>query len=169
MSLYRPFTKQSLYCNSLLTHRRARLPRIFPTAGEDGGNVLICVPGPGNRKQFGALATKFIPALDLALEKAQCFPFYTFAKDLFDYIYAILHHPEYCERCAASLRRELPRIPFVSAPPGGKGADDLFAAWRRLAGDCGKFTSTTSSNLNSRSPRLKRSAKNSTGVSPKCA
>jgi predicted helicase len=159
MSLYRPFTTQLLYFNSLLTHRRGRLPRIFPTAAEDGGNILICVPGPGNRKQFGALATKFIPALDLAFEKAQCFPFYTFAKDgrerrenisdqaleqfriryadlsltkwdLFDYIYAILHHPEYCERYAERLGRELPRIPFVSVPPGSKDADDLF---RRLA------------------------------------
>jgi predicted helicase len=35
--------------------------------------------------------------------------------DIFHYIYAVLHHPEYRERYAANLRRELPRIPFVSA------------------------------------------------------
>jgi predicted helicase len=29
--------------------------------------------------------------------------------------YAVLHHPDYRERYAANLRRELPRIPFVSA------------------------------------------------------
>jgi predicted helicase len=35
--------------------------------------------------------------------------------DIFHYIYAVLHHPEYRERYAANLRRELPRIPFASA------------------------------------------------------
>ncbi len=74
----------------------------------------------------------------------QCFPFYTYAEDgtnrrenitdwaleqfrshyndlsitkwdIFHYVYAVLHHPEYRERYAANLRRELPRIPFVSA------------------------------------------------------
>ena len=37
--------------------------------------------------------------------------------DIFHYIYAVLHHPEYRQRYAANLRRELPRIPFVSASP----------------------------------------------------
>ena len=75
---------------------------------------------------------------------SQCFPFYTYAEDgtqrrenitdwaleqfrshyddpsitkwdIFHYIYAVLHHPEYRERYAANLRRELPRIPFASA------------------------------------------------------
>jgi predicted helicase len=74
----------------------------------------------------------------------QCFPFYTYADDgthrrenitdwaleqfrvhyhdpsiskwdIFYYVYAVLHHPEYRERYAANLRRELPRIPFASA------------------------------------------------------
>src|SRR5208283_3976285 len=74
----------------------------------------------------------------------QCFPFYTYAEDgthrrenitdwaleqfrshyhdpsitkwdIFHHIYAVLHHPEYRERYAANLRRELPRIPFASA------------------------------------------------------
>ncbi len=33
--------------------------------------------------------------------------------DIFHYVYAVLHHPEYRERYAANLKRELPRIPFV--------------------------------------------------------
>src|SRR5208282_600518 len=36
-------------------------------------------------------------------------------RDIFHYIYAVLHHPEYRQRYAANLRRELPRIPFVNA------------------------------------------------------
>jgi len=38
-------------------------------------------------------------------------------RDIFHYIYAVLHHPEYRERYAANLRRELPRIPFVTSTP----------------------------------------------------
>ncbi len=34
-------------------------------------------------------------------------------EDIFHYIYALLHHPEYRERYAANLKRELPRIPFA--------------------------------------------------------
>ena len=33
--------------------------------------------------------------------------------DIFHYVYTILHHPDYRQRYAANLRRELPRIPFV--------------------------------------------------------
>ena len=139
---YRPFTREFLYFNKLLTHRRARLPKLFPTAAQDGKNLAISVPGPGNRKAFGAFATAFIPALDFAFEKAQCFPFYTYDEDgsnrrenitdwalaefhrhygdpaitksnIFHYTYALLHHPEYRTRYAANLKRELPRIPMA--------------------------------------------------------
>ncbi len=33
--------------------------------------------------------------------------------DIFYYIYAVLHHPEYRKRYAANLKRELPRIPYA--------------------------------------------------------
>jgi hypothetical protein len=33
--------------------------------------------------------------------------------DIFYYVYALLHHPDYRERYAANLKRELPRIPFA--------------------------------------------------------
>jgi len=32
---------------------------------------------------------------------------------IFHYVYAVLHHPQYREKYAANLRRELPRIPFA--------------------------------------------------------
>ena len=35
--------------------------------------------------------------------------------DIFHYVYAVLHHPEYRTRYAANLRRELPRIPMAGA------------------------------------------------------
>ncbi len=34
--------------------------------------------------------------------------------DIFHYVYALLHHPDYRANYAANLRRELPRIPFVA-------------------------------------------------------
>lgn len=45
--------------------------------------------------------------------------------DIFHYVYAVLHHPEYRERYAANLRRELPRIPFISAPPNAAGGVEI--------------------------------------------
>ena len=41
-------------------------------------------------------------------------------RDIFHYVYAVLHHPEYRTRYAANLRRELPRIPLI----GGHRAVD---------------------------------------------
>ncbi len=89
---------------------------------------------------------------------AQCFPFYTYAedgtgrrenitdwalarfqaqygdlaitkRDLFHYVYAVLHAPGYRSRYAANLRRDLPRIPFV--PPAAWAA--YVAAGAQLA------------------------------------
>jgi predicted helicase len=34
-------------------------------------------------------------------------------EQVFHYLYALLHHPDYRERYAANLKRELPRIPFA--------------------------------------------------------
>jgi predicted helicase len=42
-------------------------------------------------------------------------------EDVFHYLYAVLHHPQYRERYAANLKRELPRIPF--APSFGDFAE----------------------------------------------
>jgi predicted helicase len=141
-AMYRPFVRESLYFNTLLTHRQGKLRNAFPTREEDGRNPMINVPGPGNRKEFAALASAYIVALDFAFEKAQCFPFYIYDEDgsnrrenitdwalaqfrsrygnqsiskwdIFHYTYALLHHPEYRARYAANLKRELPRIPYA--------------------------------------------------------
>ncbi len=89
------------------------------------------------------LATNVIPDLHLVGPGAgaQCFPYYTYAEDgsnrrenitdwslaqfqavygaevtkwdIFHYVYAMLHHPQYRERYAENLKRELPRIPLL--------------------------------------------------------
>lgn len=141
-SLYRPFTRKLLFFDSVMNHRQGVLPQIFPEPQTEEENRVLCVPGSGNRQSFGCLLTNFIPALDLAFEKAQCFPFYIYDEDgsnrrenitdwalnqfrehygdtkltkwdIFYYVYGILHHPGYRERFADNLKRDLPRIPFA--------------------------------------------------------
>ena len=80
-SLYRPFTKSNLYFDKLMNQRTYVFPSIFPTSDTEKKNRVICVAGIGDRKGFGCLITSNIPSLDLAFEKNQCFPFYTYAED----------------------------------------------------------------------------------------
>ena len=142
LSLYRPFTKSSLYFERMMTERVYVFPSIFPTLETEAENRVICVAGVGDRKGFGCLITDMIPSIDLAFEKTQCFPFYTYDEDgtnrrenitdwaleqfrahygddtigkwdIFHYVYALLHHPDYRERYQANLKRDLPRLPYT--------------------------------------------------------
>jgi len=138
-SMYRPYTVMELYFDKYLNERRYQMPSIFPTT--KNSNSVICLSGIGSSKPFQVLITKTMSCLDM-LEKTQCFPLYTYAEDgsnrqenitgwaqtqfqehykdnhvakldIFHYIYAILHHPQYRGKYAANLKRELPRIPFA--------------------------------------------------------
>ena len=115
---------------------------MFPNAAAELENRVICVSGVGSSKPFHTLLVNAIPCLDI-LEKTQCFPFYTYDPDgsnrrenitdwalaqfrthyaddqiskwdIFYMVYALLHHPDYRTRYAANLKRDLPRIPYVS-------------------------------------------------------
>jgi predicted helicase len=44
-------------------------------------------------------------------------------EDIFHYVYAVLHHTTYRTRYTESLKRELPRIPFVGVATGDKGVN----------------------------------------------
>ena len=141
-SLYRPFTKSNLYFDRMINDRVLLFPSIFPTSETETENRVICVAGIGDRKGFGCLTTNRIPAFDLAFEKAQCFPFYTYSEDggnrrenitdwalaqfrahyqneaitkwdIFHYVYALLHHPDYRERYQVNLKRDLPHLPYA--------------------------------------------------------
>ena len=46
---------------------------------------------------------------------------------ILNYTDAVLHHPEYRERYAANLKRELPRIPFVAGVMPSSGSAGLEA------------------------------------------
>lgn len=96
----------------------------------------------GSEKPFMVLITDGIADLHLvgAGSSSQCFPLSHLKdsaitqfrqhysqdsitrEDVFHYIYALLHHPQYRERYAANLKRELPRIPFAPDFPAFAGA-----------------------------------------------
>jgi predicted helicase len=150
--VYRPFVAKYIYFDPLLVHRRYQQHLYWPDANAKKENRLIWIK-TGGEVPFFSLLVKAMPDL-LPQGGSQCFPFYTYTEDgserrenitdwalqqfqtrygdpniskwdIFHYVYAVLHHPQYRERYAANLRRELPRIPFVgevgragpSAPP----------------------------------------------------
>src|ERR1019366_2931359 len=141
--LYRPFDRQYLYFDHLLNQRRYQQHHLCPAPATEEENRALCVNSSPGTAGIYCLATALIPDLDLTGD-SQCFPFYTYDEDgsnrrenitdwalnefrthcsdtnitkwdILHYVYAVLHHPEYRERYAANLKRELPRIPFGSA------------------------------------------------------
>lgn len=84
---YRPFFKQFLYFDRSLNEMVYQIPKLFPK--KEFENLVICVPGAGDSKEFSLLIAKNIP--DLGFNGAcQCFPLYyyeepkTVQKGLFD-------------------------------------------------------------------------------------
>ena len=154
-SLYRPFTKSNLYFDRTVTERVYVFPSIFPTTETEAENQVIWLK-VGKEWQMFALMANIIPD-QLPQSGSQCFPFYTYdedgsnrrenitdwaleqfrahyrddtitKRDIFHYVYALLHHPEYRERYAANLKRDLPRLPYAPdfrgfANPGARLAD----------------------------------------------
>ncbi len=78
-SLYRPYCKQHLYFNRRFNEMIYQMPKIFPEAGL--GNMVICVPTAGARKEFSALIADTLPDLHLSPDGAQCFPLHTYEKN----------------------------------------------------------------------------------------
>ena len=139
-SFYRPFCREWIYFDRGLIERVYQFPQIFPTHTTEDENAVICVSGIGSNKPFHTLVSTIIPCLDM-LEKTQCFPYYTYTDDgknrrenitdwalsqfqgkygsevtkwnIFHYVYALLHHPQYRERYAENLKRDLPHIPLL--------------------------------------------------------
>lgn len=141
-SLYRPFSSRWLYYADIIVDEPSGTGSYFPTTTSQNENQLLCLCSVGHRANFTALMTASIPNLNLnSTDGFQCFPLYTYAVDgkirkdnitdwalekfraqfgpdvtkrqIFDYVYAALHHPRYRAKYAENLKRELPRIPLV--------------------------------------------------------
>lgn len=142
-SLYRPFSIQQLYFADILVDERGTTGSFFPTLHSQSENCVICISITGHRAPFISLVTNTIPNLNLiSIDAVQCFPFYTYSedgsnrrenitdwslrqfqeqygpevtkRDIFHYVYGVLHSPQYRERYAENLKHDLPRIPFVA-------------------------------------------------------
>lgn len=143
-ALYRPFCKQYLYYDDLLNDRPGLFSQIFPNLASEAENAVIVITDHGYRSVFSTMMVNLIPNLNLlsTTDVFQCFPYYTYAengsdrrenitdwalrqfqeqygpnvtkRDIFHFVYALLHHPAYRERYAENLKLELPRIPLIS-------------------------------------------------------
>jgi len=140
-SLYRPFTQSNLFFDRMLNNSIYLFPKFFPTATTENENRVICCT-THSQIPFVVQITNRIPCLDVGGRPTQCFPFYTYKEDgthrtenitdwalthyqkhykddsitkwaIFHYTYGLLHHPAYCEKYAANLKRELPRLPMA--------------------------------------------------------
>jgi predicted helicase len=130
--------------NPMMTHRQGLFPNIFPVPSSEQENTVICLTDLAAEKPFMALATNIIPDLHLVGggANAQCFPYSTYAEDgrnrrknitdralslfqekygvqvakwdIFHYVYAMLHHPQYRERYAENLKRDFPTFHYFN-------------------------------------------------------
>lgn len=142
-STYRPFTSLHLYFDKYFNERRYQMPYILPNQASEAENRLICVPSLGSEQIAFFMTSAITDLNFFAgSTPIQCFPFYTYKEDgsdrkgnitdwaleqfqkhyrdnhiskwdIFHYVYAILHHPQYREKYAANLKRDLPHIPFA--------------------------------------------------------
>ena len=136
--MYRPFTAKRVYYADAFTHRKYRMPEIFPT-GKRGENIGLCFCVNGS--EFYVLATDMTWDYHFTGD-SQCVPLHRYgpdgkrasnitawglsrfrerygsnrinAEDVFHYAYAVLHNPAYREKYADNLRREFPRLPFYA-------------------------------------------------------
>ena len=76
-SFYRPFCKENLFFDELLNERTGQMAEFFPTDNEK--NLLICVPGIGNGKNFSVLITNSLTDYQTNFN-TQCLPLYWYAE-----------------------------------------------------------------------------------------
>jgi len=140
-SLYRPYFKQFYYFERYFCEEIYQQKKILPIEKKELENKIICLMAPGCNKKFYTIITNIIPDLHLTGD-TQCFPFYIYdedgsnrrdnitdwslreyrkhykdesisKRDIFYYVYGLLHHHGYRKKYAANLRRELPHLPFA--------------------------------------------------------
>ena len=138
-SLYRPFVKKQFYFDKHFNQMVYQNPKIFV---RDGllKNTVICFPGLASPKDFHVIASACLVDLNSLPAGAQCLPRYCYnekgnkidnitdwglkqfqehypnleiSKDaIFDYVYGVLHCPNYRQTYEQNLKRDFPRIPF---------------------------------------------------------
>jgi hypothetical protein len=139
-SLYRPFLQKYFYADPLFSTSMGQQLHCFPNPSAEEENVMLAIPGRGNRLPFSVLATNKLATMDMGFEKALYFPYYLYEegqrqenitdwalqqfcqsygsqvtkRDILYYVYALLHHPSYREQLSHAAHIGLPRIPLVA-------------------------------------------------------
>ena len=131
--MYRPYTKKWLYYSDQIVERPGRYFKKFGNS-----NVIITTTGRGNSRNFSTLITDLIPDVNSMSAGSQGFMRYNneiddsqffqnndninpaFAEklglsldDTFAYVYGVLNSPEYQQKYANDLKKDLARIPIV--------------------------------------------------------
>jgi len=137
-SLYRPFIKINHYGEKILNHRLTKNHYEMYLDNLNTKNTVIVFSGVGTNKPFYCISSFYIVDRGF-IETCQCLPLYRYEKgeridnitdwglekfrnkyedkkikkeDIFNYVYGVLHNPEYRQKYELNLKREFPRIPF---------------------------------------------------------
>jgi predicted helicase len=154
---YRPFTRRFLYLDDIAVDEPGQSRVFAPTAVERAPAITLSDVGHRAEFTSLMVDGVHDLHLCASSDAFQCFPLYTYdadgghrrdnvtdwaleqfkahypkakitKKDIFHYVYAVLHHPAYREKYAANLRRELPRIPLATDFAGFAKAGEKLAA-----------------------------------------
>jgi len=134
---FRPFIKKYYYSHPHLSDRLTK--NHINCLKFD--NIYITFSGKGHNHGFSLFASKYIPNLD-CIEKGQCIPMYILNKseqktanvtdwalrtftqhyedttitkeNIFNYVYAVLHDPNYTQTYCDDLRRNTPSVPYYN-------------------------------------------------------
>lgn len=130
---FRPYVNAFTFFDEYVTHRRYRMPDIFPN------NPMISFDSNTNH---GISCLAQIHLVDLhTLGDTQCLPLYRYEagkrvdnitdwalgefrshyvddsitkEDIFHYVYAVLHNPAYRKKYEIDLKQDYPRVPFYT-------------------------------------------------------
>ena len=171
ISLYRPFFKQYLYFDSVFNNRVGLVSKSFPQKNSKNLSIIV----PYRNQNFSVLITDVSPTFGI-IGNNQYFPLYIYEneddgklnvtefalieyqehysdkniskKDIFYYVYGLLHHPKYRKKYANNLSKELPHIPmapkFWEFVEAGKSLADLHLNYET----CKKYDLGTPKNKN---------------------
>jgi len=140
IAYYRPFTKKLLYYGYIPIDVRGQMPEIFPD--EKSENLTICLNGSRTGLTLSLMFNKINDLNLTTTSPIFTFPLFKYdenriksenitnwglqqfqnqyekenitKEDIFYYIYAVLHNPNYRKKYEQELKREYPRIPFYS-------------------------------------------------------
>ena len=138
-TIYRPFSRVYYYNEKITSDRLTK--NHFDVFGNELGmkNTVICLASY-ERKPFALLAIDSLPNLNFFGDPANCLPQFRIDENgkrienitdwglkqfttrygkreinkeaIFNYVYAVLHNPQYRKKYELNLKREFPRIPF---------------------------------------------------------